>query len=90
MGDRSGGFWRQTNKTSLQTRGVSGLRKRLGALVRALRGGAFPALLLLPGSGVAEVFIARTVNMYVLAGAVVAGLLFIFIMFYAINEMFKH
>lgn len=37
-----------------------------------------------------EIFIARPINLYVLAGAIVAGLLFIFIMAYAIYEMFKH
>jgi hypothetical protein len=49
-----------------------------------------PAFGLFGARRVYDVFIGRTVNIYLLGAAIVAGLLFIFIMAYIIYEMFKH
>lgn len=68
------------------------LRDRFRWLLRGLKGGfhTLPALGVFMGGGVDELFIARKVNIYLLAGAIIAGLLFIFIMGFIIYEMFKH
>lgn len=65
------------------------MARRVRAVVEGLRGGRRLALALLPALS-PEVFIGHNVNVYLLAGAILAGLLFIFIMAYAIYEMFKH
>jgi hypothetical protein len=71
---------------------VFALRDRVGLLLRRLKGSlrSLPALGLFVGGGVDELFIGRSVNIYLLAGAIIAGLFFIFIMGFIIYEMFKH
>jgi hypothetical protein len=71
---------------------VFALRDRVRSLLRRLKGGfhTLPALGVLVGGGVDELFIGRSVNIYLLAGAIIAGLFFIFIMGFIIYEMFKH
>ncbi|MEM0120124.1 MAG: hypothetical protein QXP58_02100 [Thermoprotei archaeon] len=83
---------RQTNKTFSEKNHVLAPKDKFRLFLKKFKTmlNTKPALSLLVGVGVDDLFIGRSVNIYLLAGAIIAGLLFIFIMGFIIYEMFKH